>query len=142
MSKVCVDGAKVSISAMPPCVLVKIVDTIKGGSQSIVTSENKTVLLEKDFENWVKDFETPYISASFVIPGKLKGSSIKLSNLSTKTTIKGKSIVIQTTIGLMTLKVDQQAKMPTPAGPQPDPVPIYMAQVMITKPNQTTTSSI
>jgi len=146
MIKVCVDGTKILIVPTPPCLPFKLTDTVKGGAQSHLKAESKLVLLEKDFEEWTKNYKSDYISPPFVIPGKLEGNKIILAGVSTLTKVKNKPVVIQATIGTLMLKVASPAKippMPPPKpDPTPDPVPMYVMQVLITDTIQGTLKSL
>ncbi len=141
MPNICVDGCEVSIIALPPCVLTQVSDTVAAGAQNLLKSEGKLALLAADFEEWIKNYQSPYLTAPFLVPGKVQGRHIELMGTSTSTLVNGEAVILQTTTGIMTLSVTEPAKMPPPVS-SPDPVPIYLAELTITQPGQSPYGSL
>lgn len=141
MSTICVDGTKVEIVAIPPLVLTKVIDTIAAGAQSLIKSSGKRLLLEKDFQQWVKNYQTDYVMPPYVVSGKLQGKSIALLGMSMKTTVNGEPSVLQTTTGIITLQVIKPAQMPPPVA-TPDSLPLYSAQLIMSNASQQLSRSL
>ncbi len=142
MPNICVDGAAVVIVPIPPLVVFKPTDKIPGGKQKLVVITGKPALVKDDVDEWVKNYKSDYISPPFVIPGKVSGDKGNIIALSVKTAEEGKKLVVLSTAIILMLKVDSPAKMPTPTGPQSDPVPKYVANVSFTNAAQTKFDSL
>lgn len=71
-----------------------------------------------------------YVSGPHVIPGvgTLKITSLAPNQRSMKLKIKGKPAILKGMMFTARFEVQSPAQQPTPAGPVPDPVPIYMGQ--------------
>ena len=71
-----------------------------------------------------------YVSGPFVLPGvgTLKIASLAPNQRTIKLKIKGKPALLKGMMFTARFEVQSPAQQPTPAGPVPDPVPIYMGQ--------------
>lgn len=69
-----------------------------------------------------------YISPPFVTPGvgTLMIQQLGADQLSKKTKVKGKAVMLKGTTFQAKFQVMAPAMQPTPGGPVPDPVPMYM----------------
>ena len=96
------------------------------GSASVVKVTKKAMALSGDESKWMST-PVPYMSGSFSIPGVAICKVDKLgSDQETKTAkFEGKAGIIKGSNFMAKLMVMVPAMMPTPAGPVPDPVPMY-----------------
>lgn len=117
-----------TVTFLPPfgkCIVTPIPGTIPGSAMK-TTVTAKPVCLEGD-EKKVIVPGVAYVSPPFVTPGVgiLMIESLAPDQLSKKTTIEGKAPILKGIMFNAKFQVNVPAMMPTPAGPVPDPVPLY-----------------
>lgn len=135
-TNICVSGSTLRIIALPPLVLFKTEDSVKSIVKPYFKIDHKHVLLQKDFDNWIRSYKSHYISATFSIPGELKGVKITLNNKSNQIIYKKDKLILERiTTGIVQFQVTNPAKMPPPIN-TPDPIPVYTAKIVIDNSNQ------
>ncbi|MEM9127753.1 MAG: hypothetical protein AAGB28_18335 [Pseudomonadota bacterium] len=80
-----------------------------------------------------------YINAAYAIPGvgTLMIQALGPDQTSKKTTIGGKPVIVKGTFFTAKFQVMVPAQMPTPTGPVPDAVPMFMGQGQFMTTNMT-----
>lgn len=130
MGLICVHGAQVQITPIPPFIFTKLVDTIPGGKQKKVSIGGKPALNQADLDAWAKTYMTTYMGGSFTIPGMTAGKTAIAANFTLKSLSEGKPLIKMDSQITLTMATNQPDQMPAPpAPPIPDPVPIQVATV-------------
>jgi hypothetical protein len=131
------------VTFLPPfgkAIVTPIPGSIPGSAKK-TTVTGKPVCLEGD-EKKVIVPGVAYISPPYVTPGVgiLMIEALQSDQLSQKTTIEGKKPILKGIMFKAKFQVNAPAMMPTPAGPVPDPVPLYSGgQGMFVPTNMTVT---
>jgi len=99
---------------------------VVSGSAAKVKVTQKAMALEGDEMKWMST-PVPYMSGSFSVPGMAvcKVQKLGADQTTSTTTFEGKAGIIKGSNFMAVLMVMVPAMMPTPAGPVPDPVPMY-----------------
>lgn len=120
--------------------LVTVAPTTITGSAAGVNVVGMTACVEGD-EKTVILAGLPYISGSFVTPGicTLTIQQLGSDQLSQKTTIGGKKVILKGTTFTAKMQVTSPAMQPTPGGPVPDPVVMGTGSGMFITTNMTVT---
>ena len=131
------DMLKITIS--PPAVVPSLIPPIPlMGSSANFSVMGMPVCLEGDELPKMLLAPTPYISPPFVIPGVGTVSVTLTPTNKTATTDNGKKILIKGGTFQAKFQVSSPAMMPTPAGPQPDPVSVKPGTASFITTNATT----
>jgi uncharacterized Zn-binding protein involved in type VI secretion len=109
----------------PAVTLGPAMGMVMAGSTKVKVT-GKKVALVGDETKW-KSMPVMYTSGSFVTPGVAMAKVMMLGpdQKTLKTKVEGKPAVIKGSVFQAILMVMSPAMMPTPAGPVPDPVPMY-----------------
>jgi hypothetical protein len=131
------DMLKINIT--PPAVVPPLVPPVPLiGSSSNFMVMGMPVCLEGDELPKMLSAPLPYISPPYVIPGTGTVSVTITPTNKTATTDNGKKILIKGGTFQAKFQVSAPATMPTPAGPQPDPVSVKPGTATFITTNATT----
>jgi hypothetical protein len=131
------DNIKINIS--PPAVVPPLIPPIPlMGSSANFKVMDMPVCLEGDELPKALLAPMPYISPPYVIPGVGTISVTITPSNKTATTDNGKKILIKGGTFQAKFQVSSPAMMPTPAGPQPDPVSVKPGTAIFITTNATT----
>lgn len=116
-------GDMVQITIMPPAVVPPLIPPIPlVGTSSDTFVAGMPVCLEGDELPKAISIPLPYMSPPYVTPGMGTLKLTLAANNKTSTTKNGKAILLKGATFTAEFNVSSPAMMPTPAGPQPDPV--------------------
>lgn len=116
-------GDMIQITIMPPAVVPPIIPPIPlVGSSTDTFVAGMPVCLEGDELPKAISTPLPYMSPPYVTPGVGTLKITLQSNNKTAKTKNGKVILLKGATFQAEFNVSSPAMMPTPAGPQPDPV--------------------
>ena len=115
------------IPAFGPAIVVVQPGQMKASGPA--TLSGKKICLEGD-ESKVSVPGCMYMAGPFAIPGTgtLKIASLAPNQKTVKTKHQGKAIIIKGAMFIAKFEVQSPAQQPTPAGPIPDPTPMYSGQ--------------
>lgn len=127
MKQILITGDLAQYNPTFPPAVVTVRPGVLTGSGGGYNIGGKTVCIQGD-EKSATVPGCPYISGSFTIPGMGTLSVFRLApnQLSTKTNVKGKWVMIKGSTYTAKFEVTVPAQMPTPGGPVPDPTAQYM----------------
>ena len=121
-----IDGDMVNfLPTFGPAVVVPIPTTI-AGTAGKTTVTGKAACLEGD-EGDVQSAGCMYIAPPYVIPGSgtLKIDKLNSDQLTEKTEIEGKKVILHGSMFDAVFEVQSPAQQPTPTGPVPDSMTKY-----------------
>jgi Contractile injection system spike tip protein len=117
-------GDMIQITIMPPTVVPPLIPPIPLVGTSTDTFVDKMpVCLEGDELPMAIATPLPYFSPPYVTPGMGTLKLTLMPNNKSMMTKNGKAILLKGATFTAEFTVSSPAMMPTPAGPQPDPVP-------------------
>jgi Contractile injection system spike tip protein len=117
-------GDMVQITITPPTVVPPLIPPIPlVGTSTDTTVAKMAVCLEGDELPKAISTPLPYMSPPYVTPGMGTLKLTLMPNNKSMTTKNGKAILLKGSTFTAEFTVSSPAMMPTPAGPQPDPVP-------------------
>jgi hypothetical protein len=125
-TKVIIDGDMIKITINPPCVVPQLIPPVPLVASGFSKITDKVVCVEGD--ELPPSIKSPlvYTAPPFVIPGT---GTVKVTlNDDNKTSVakdKDKKMLLKGSTFQAEFDVQSPAKMPTPAGPQPDPMSTY-----------------
>jgi hypothetical protein len=129
----------IKITILPPAIAPLLIPPIPlTGSSANFTVMGMPVCLEGDELPKMLLAPMPYMSPPYVIPGVGTVSVTITATNKTATTDNGKKILIKGGTFQAKFQVSVPAMMPTPAGPQPDPVSVKSGTATFITTNMTT----
>ena len=133
------DVAMISVPVFGSAIVVPVpgMITASGGSGKM-KAEGKAVCVDGD-EKSVKMQGCSYMAPPFVIPGLGTATITSLAGdqKAQKTKVNNKAVLMKGTLFTMKFQVQTPAQQPTPAGPVPDPTPMYSGGKGMFMPAQT-----
>ena len=125
-SKVIIDGDMIQISINAPCIVPQLASPVPLVASGFSKVTDKVVCVEGD--ELPPSIKSPlvYMSGGYTIPGT---GTVKVTlNDDNKTSVakdKDKKMLLKGSTFQAEFDVQSPAQMPTPAGPQPDPMSKY-----------------
>jgi len=130
-TKVIVDGDMIQITINPPCIVPQLIPPVPLVASGFSKITDKVVCVEGD--ELPPSIKSPltYMSGAYVIPGT---GTVKVTlNDDNKTSVakdKDKKMLLKGSTFKAEFDVQSPAQMPTPTGPQPDPMSKYTGTAM------------
>jgi len=127
------NGDQIQIMLNPPCISPPLVPPLPLVGSGLSTVNDQPVCVEGDEypPAIANNTPVPYMSPPYVVPGT---GTVKITLAGgNKTSIakdKDKKMLLKGTTFQVELDVQSPAMMPTPAGPQPDPMPKHTGTAM------------
>ncbi len=118
-------GDMIKITMTPPAVVPQLMAPIPlvGTSQNVMVDKQPACLQGDELPPALQS-PMPYMSPPYVTPGMGTLKIMLLPTNLTQQTTNGKPLLLKGTTFQVMFQVQSPAMMPTPAGPQPDPVPV------------------